>query len=129
MFADGDGGCFFLRIWWSTAPPGGGGSPAIGSPCLGLLDGAHVEGDLHLVAHQDATRFEGHVPGQAEVFAADGGLAGEADPLVAEGVGRESLEVHLELDRTRGATNREVARHDEVVAALVADAGGTESQL
>ena len=52
-------------------------------------------------------------------------LAGEADPLVAERVGAHALELGLDLDRTGGAADGEVADHHEVVVAGVADAGAS----
>src|SRR5882757_3949583 len=72
------------RGWSATAPPGS------------AADGGDVELQADLLRDQHATGLQGGVEVHAPVLAVDGGLALEACPLVAVGVGGHAgvLEVH-----------------------------------
>ena len=50
-----------------------------------LLDGFDVDGDLHVVADQDAAGFESGVPGESEVFTVDFGVAEAAMRVKPQG--------------------------------------------
>src|SRR5690606_1152708 len=93
-----------------------------GSGLLG--DGADVELDLDLVAHQEAAGLQRGVPGQAEVLAVDLELGLEARPVVAERVLRGAGELGLQLHALGDAVDRQVARDDVVVAVRAHTRGG-----
>src|SRR5260370_14297054 len=78
--------------------------------CL-CSDGLHVEGDLDVVADDDAAALEQLVPVEPELLAVDRGLGEEADPLVPPGVLARAEVFGIELHRTRHPAHRELAEH------------------
>src|SRR5690606_18822518 len=91
----------------------------------GRGDGGDLHGDADLVADEHAAGLEGRVPGEAELLAGDLGGGGEADALVAEGVGRRAVVLDREGGGLGHAVDREVAVRGELLAAAL-DAGADE---
>src|SRR5690606_31629061 len=95
----------------------------------GVADRRDVEGQGDLLADQHAAGLERGVPGDAPVLAVDDDLAGDADALVAERVGRRALELEVDGDGLRGALDGQVAGDPEGLVVDRGDLGGHEGDL
>src|SRR5215210_1690226 len=107
--------------------PEGLAGPAAGGS--GVLDRRDLELQDDLVADQNAAGLQRGVPGDAVVLAAYRHRALEAQPHVAERVGRGALELERDGDRVGDAPDRQVARQLEGRLVQLAHRGRDEGDL
>ena len=85
--------------------------------CLRRFDQLDVESDAHILSDEDATGFEGGIPGETKIFAVNLGGGGEADACVAPGIFRRLADVFDGQDHRLGdITDGEVSRDCKAVA-------------
>src|SRR5690606_7473062 len=95
----------------------------------GLLDRRDVELEVDLLAHEDAAGLQGGVPVHAPVLAVDGGLALEADALVAERVDGRAGVGEVDRDGLGRALDGEVTGDPVLGVAELLDLGAAERDL
>ena len=113
-----------LRIPWTSGKP----EEAWHHPGLLLFDQGRFHVDLDLVADQQPAGFEGGVPRQPELLAADFGLGAESRPGGTKRINRDAAELDFEFHGLGDAADGEVAG-DGVVLAVTFDARGPERHL
>src|SRR5205085_4511125 len=95
---------------------------------VSLCDSLNRQRDLHFVADEEAARFEGRVPIEAEILAIHRRFGFEADALAAPWVRRVAEERHRQVDLLARAAHRQVANDVEGFGAGLLDRLALERQ-
>src|SRR3954471_11994337 len=96
--------------------------PHVGGGILRLLDRLGVYRQVDVITHKHAARFEGHVPGEAEVLAVQLGCSMEPYDLATPGRLALAVEGRVERNLAGHVAHCQVAINNVLVIALALDA-------